>query len=299
MLIYCIIVNYNSSDDTNRLYTALEALSKLNLKILIIDNASKKSEKDKLTKLIAADELIFNNKNDGYAAGNNSGIKKAIANGADYVWLLNPDIEINNDTLEILLETILTDSKIAAVGPRICDKKDHNLIYSDGGLVNIRDACKATHLNWKKRIERNEQKIVSDVDYVNGSCVLISKNALIENGLLNEYFFLYYEETEWCLRVKQRGWHVVVNPYAVAYHSESLKGMRYFYFMYRNRIWLLKILNKQEYTINLIRELYKELRINLRNKTWPAKYYLLRLFAVIIGILSSPGRYPKIENIDT
>jgi GT2 family glycosyltransferase len=95
----------------------------------------------KLTSQIPVENLILNGKNLGYAGGNNIGIKKALKDDADFIWLLNPGIRVEKEALPRLLETILSDKSIAAVGPRICSRLNENEIFSDGGVVLYNPQC--------------------------------------------------------------------------------------------------------------------------------------------------------------
>src|SRR5690606_12380357 len=112
----------------------------------------------------------------------------------------------------------------AAVGPRICFRDNAKLIYSDGGMVDKEQGFFTYHLNNKKIMKdiRMENKI-KHVDYVNGS-VFLARTAVFERiGYMLEDFFLYFEETEWCLRAKGFGYNLVTNSEALAFHLSSPK----------------------------------------------------------------------------
>lgn len=248
-LVYAVILNWNSFNETIELINQLEKIQYDNLKILVVDNFSQKDDSRKLLKqyLKSTVELFLNDKNTGYAGGNNIGIKAALERNANFVWILNPDIRVEPDCLQHMIRTALSDSKIAAVGSRICYRMDKEFIFSDGGMVDLQQGLRTYHLHSRKRVHEVEQQEIYDVDYANGSSLLLRKEALEKQGYFKDKFFLYFEETEWCLRAKQDGWRIVNSGYARAYHSPSSKGAVYHYYMTRNRIWLSKIYAEKAY----------------------------------------------------
>ena len=265
-LTYVVILNYNSSKDTIELYNSLIGFYP-NIKLIVVDNNSEQEEKELLLKSIDSNFLIFNKFNIGYAGGNNIGIKKAIKEDAKYVWILNPDIEINKNTLPILLKTIESNKNIAAVGPRICYSNIPSKIYSDGGIILQEKGFFTTHKNYNKESSSIDSLTKeNEVDYVNGSVMLISVDAYIKIGFFKEDFFLYFEETEWCLRALKFKYKLIVNTEANAYHTSSKKGELYHFYMARNRIWLAKSQNKyvfitlKEVTKTVVLQLLRELK---------------------------------------
>ncbi|MHB1148660.1 MAG: glycosyltransferase family 2 protein [Lutibacter sp.] len=238
--IYVIILNYNSSEETISLYNNLIDYY-IGIQILVVDNNSFEKEKNLLKTSLKDNVVIFNSYNLGYAGGNNIGIKKAMAENAAYIWLLNPDIQITESTLPILLETIQSNKNIAAVGPRICYRDKKTKIYSDGGIIIKEKGFFTAHLNYDKNIEDTiASTAIVNVDYVNGSVMLLSVPVIRKIGLMLEDFFLYFEETEWCLRASKNNYSLLTNTNAIAYHTSSIKGALYKYYMTRNRILLAK-----------------------------------------------------------
>ena len=97
--VYAIVLNYNSSDECIGLFKNLSQYNQRISEILIIDNASSIEDIENLKKNIPLDKLIFNSENLGFAGGNNIAIQKALTEKADFIWVLNPDIRIDDDTL--------------------------------------------------------------------------------------------------------------------------------------------------------------------------------------------------------
>jgi GT2 family glycosyltransferase len=276
-----IILNWNSSADTIRLLGTLRDQTYRSFEIIVVDNHSSDNSVEQLAPHAGAVTLIRNEKNLGYAGGNNVGIREAIRRQADYIWILNPDIRPAPETLSSLVNTMDHDTSIAAVGPRICSRDDPDTVYSDGGLVFPEQGYLVVHKNSGKTIHELNEPRVSLVDYANGSAILLRTRALEEIGAFREDFFLYYEETEWCLRAKRHGWTIATDHGATAYHQPSRKGLRYHFFMARNRILLAKVHGQY-----LMQSCRLELSLLLRYFRRPFHPNLLHLCARGAGIAS-------------
>lgn len=283
--ILALILNYNSSFDTVRLYNELEYFYP-NIGRIIIDNNSSIIDKKYLKKNINSTDLMFNYSNFGYAGGNNVGIKRAIKEGAKYIWILNPDIKITKNSLPILIDTIKNDHTIAAVGPRICYRNKPTTIYSDGGIIIQEKGFFTTHKNSNKQI--SSVSILEKenlVDYVNGSAMLIQVETFKHIGAFREDFFLYFEETEWCLRASKQNYKLIVNTDAVVYHASSEKSSLYHFYMTRNRIWLAKIQNR--YVFKTIKEVVKTVFLQFIKEFKKGKISLntkARIKGVVAGV---------------
>ena len=235
-MIYVVILNYNSASETLKLLENLKNIS-ISIKVLVIDNNSHPLEQEKLKeKVPSSHQLILNKKNLGYAGGNNIGIEIALKSNAEYVWILNPDIRVEKDTLRKLLETATKGKKIAAVGPRILRRENPDIIFSDGGEIKFNYKCVVRHKNYEKRVESTTADVNFDVDYIDGSCFLINLEAVQELGSLPEEYFLYFEETDWCVNAKRNGWKLAVNSGAHVFNLNSKKADIYFYYLFRNKM---------------------------------------------------------------
>jgi len=233
--VYAIILNFNSSYDTLELYENLKKL-KSKMSILVIDNCSDPEDQKHLKNSISNENLIFNNKNLGYAGGNNVGIDIALENNADYVWLLNPDIRIEKQTLPLLLKTITEDSTLAAVGPRIVKRENKTMIFSDGEFLNMDKTCLTSHKNYNLQVTEVPGTIDHSLDYIDGSSILLNCKAITEIGKLPEEYFLYFEETDWCFRAKKHNWKLAVNSNATVYNLTSSRNAVFHYYMMRNKL---------------------------------------------------------------
>lgn len=238
-----IILNYNSFDDTSREVTKLLEQGCFEKSIYVVDNNS--GDKDKILEFGIQKKInyIISEKNGGYAYGNNLAVKQAIKDEKKYFLLLNPDIDIDLLTIEILYNDLQAKSEIGIIGPRICYRNDKNKIYSDGGLLYPDKGFMGGHVNFNSNQSDVEMPDYNDnIDYVDGSVFMFRKEVLDDVGFMNESFFMYYEESEWCLRViKNTNWKLAVNTKIVAFNTYSQKGSFYEYYMTRNRFWLCRL----------------------------------------------------------
>jgi len=211
-----------------------------------------------------------------------------VEEGAEYIWILNPDIRINSETLNLLLEVFYGDEKVAAAGPRIIYRENEDRIFSDGGLVLENNNCTTVHKNQNGYNFLVPEKIDYDLDYIDGSCILLSSKAVKKIGLFSEEYFLYFEETDWCLKAKQNHYKIAVNSRAKAYNLISYKGAVYHFYMMRNRLMFAKKFNLdykevRNYQINL---LLKEFFLRFKGKYFKP-FYLSRFKGFLAGIIKT------------
>jgi len=236
-MIGVVILNYFSAANTIELYSSLLSGIGHELQVLVVDNSCDKSEHDMLLEKIPEEMLIRNTSNSGYAGGNNLGISFfLLKRDVEFIALLNPDVRTDPAVLWHLEKHFNHNPKLAAIGPRLCLKQDKDVIFSDGGLLHLNGFYYPGHLHAKQSASKiGSTGVVTDIGYVNGSFFLIRTAALREIGLLNEKFFLYFEETEWCFRACKKGWSIATDTDVVAYQDISNNGAVYDYYMLRNQ----------------------------------------------------------------
>lgn len=241
--VFILILNWNSSLECVRLYSQLSKYTNFK-EIYVLDNNSELIEQEVLEQEIPQGKYIQTGGNLGYAGGNNVGIEMAIKKGAEFICILNPDIEIINDFISPLIEKCISNPDIGVIGPRICFHDSKLKIYSDGGLISPRKGYKTSHINHLLDESTIVIKELKNVDYVNGSAMIIPATSFKSVGFMRIDFFLYFEETEWCMRLKDSGKSIKVALFEKVYHKSSIKGSTYNFYMNRNRIWLSKIRDK-------------------------------------------------------
>ena len=240
-----IILNYNTADKIANQVTKLVDEGISSSTFYIVDNNSKTADKNKLEKFSHKNnlKLIKSPENGGYAKGNNLAVDLALKDDKTVFLILNPDIEISLKAIEHLYETIVNEKDLLFIGPRICDKYDRNIIFSDGGILRSEQFFESDHINYGRNInEVNSYKKNYAIDYVNGSALMFKKETIDVLGKMREDFFMYFEEAEWCYRLKKfPQFKQAILTNIMAYHEMSDKGNFYQFYMTRNRIFMCRL----------------------------------------------------------
>jgi GT2 family glycosyltransferase len=207
----CIVLNWNGWQDTVECLRVLKECDYLRLGIIVVDNASTNDSVAKI-RAVHPDILLIENENNlGFAGGNNVGIRYALDHGAQYVWLLNNDTKPASNALSALVAKARTDHKIGAVA---------SVTYYADSPTNV-EAWAGARVNLGIGYSKNS-RIPRDDDWfhsLNGTSMLISCEAIKEVGLLDEGFFLYWEDTEFCLRLQKKGWRIAAAPESRVLHK--------------------------------------------------------------------------------
>ena len=236
-----MILNFRSTEDTLRAVAAVRRSTTSVQRLIVVDNcaATDPEHTELLRKLGPEVTCLASGGNLGYAGGNNVGIRVALAEGSDFVWLLNPDTEVEADCLGRLLATAADLPDAGTLGPRILFSDGR--IQSDGGVLEEAAFGAPSSLH-NGRVARDvPETLPSEVDYVSGAAILIRRSVLDSVGLLPEEYFLYFEEAAFCRDVRAAGWRNIVDARArVVHHRRSIPGLptpTYMYYMTRNRLY--------------------------------------------------------------
>jgi GT2 family glycosyltransferase len=191
-----------------------------------------KTQKDRLF-------LIKNDKNYGFAKGNNIGIQYALkAFNPDYILLLNNDTVVDRNFLTELVKLMESDGKIGIAGPKIYyyDFNGRSDVISFTGEDIIPEKGSGKRYGCGE-IDSGQWDRQMEVDRLEGSCMLIRREVFERIGLLDEDYFLYWEETDFCIRAKKAGFKVVYCPKARIWHkvSASAPSNLKLYFLTKNR----------------------------------------------------------------
>jgi GT2 family glycosyltransferase len=236
-----VVLNYRGVDDTLACVSALQHSTCLDQALVLVDNGPADSPEHHRLADGLGDRgvLVATGENLGYAGGNNVGIRLALEQDPDFVWLINPDLRVEPTTLEKLLATADEIRDAAALGPRIVHgDSDPSRIWFDGGIFDRLDG-RTGHLHDGRPEAELPPGGPRDVDYVTGACLLLRASAVRQVGPIPDDYFLYFEETDYCRRLADRGWRLLVVPQARAVHHKRSSGqlptVAYTYYMRRNK----------------------------------------------------------------
>jgi GT2 family glycosyltransferase len=211
--VYCIVLNWNGWKDTIECLNALEESTYSSLTIIVVDNGSTDDSVERIQSAFPNIPLLQTGSNLGFASGNNVGMRYALDRGTDYIWLLNNDTRPAPNALSALVEKAMTDRRIGAVAS-IC-------YYADApSTVQV---WAGTRFNlWTGYSPPITQPHPDEWFHaLNGTSLLIACTAIEAIGLLDEMFFLYWEDTEYCLRLRNHGWRLAAAPNSRVLHKVS------------------------------------------------------------------------------
>ena len=239
-LVSIITVNFNHVETTMDLIESLSNITYPNIEIIVVDNASEKESpqiiKEKYPRIVLIESIL----NYGFAGGNNLGIMRA---QGEYILLLNNDTVVEPDFLEPLVKKFQSNPKIGAISPKIryFYKKD---TFQYAGYTEIN--------NWtirNKTIGENEKDIGQynedrETAYTHGAAMMIPMEVIKKVGMMSYEFFLYYEEADWCLRIRKIGYKIMFVHNSIIYHKVSVttgkNSVLKTHYLTRNRIIFMR-----------------------------------------------------------
>jgi hypothetical protein len=237
-----IVLCYNGIELTLACLASLRRQHYNNADILIVDNNSQDNTPSLVRTHFPEVSVIETGANLGFAAGNNVGLRYALNHDYDYALLLNNDTEVEPDFLTQLVAAAESDSTVGVVGPTIYYYEQPNRIWSTGGTLDWRRGTSA--MRGLNEIDSGQYDSLVTVDFVSGCALLIKRTALEQVDLLDERFFMYYEETEWCVRIARAGFLIQHVPSSRIYHKIPLDARAdkpyVAYYMTRNRLLFLR-----------------------------------------------------------
>lgn len=217
-----IIVNWNGTDDTVECLASIPSAQSndVTLDVIVVDNGSKIDPTNPIRVAYPQAKLIRLDRNLGFAAGCNIGIKKAIERDADFILLLNNDTVIQPGLFETLVRSVGVDAKIGIVGPLIYATDGKGIDFA-GAEINFA-LGKFKHLQH----EREAKERSYETDYVSGCCMMISRTVIEQAGLLDEKLFAYFEDVDLCVRAREAEFRIAYVPNASVLHKGSASTRR-------------------------------------------------------------------------
>ena len=276
-----IIVNFESSALTVACIDSIyRQTSASNVDIWVIDNDSSDNP-DQIKTRFPAVHLHRNTKNVGFAAAVNQAIKKG---SAPRIILVNPDASVNEGLFDQALEYFREHSDVGILGPRILET-DGSIQASARSFPTPLTALFGRQSLLSRLFPNNrltktnlladeivKQNMPTAVDWVSGACMLIRRKAVEEVGLLDDKFFMYWEDADWCRRMWKSGWKVIYYPDASVIHTAGESSRK-------NHMQSSMAFHQSAY------RLYKKHSPNIAKYWWPVVAGALAVrFLIVIGI---------------
>ncbi len=216
MKVGIVIVNYNGEKYQNDCIASLYQMTLLDFEIIVVDSGSKDNSIAKLRKEFPKVRIIEMNDNVGVARGNNVGIEYCRNENFDYILLLNNDIEVDSRLLE---ELVLSSEDKNVVVPKIYYYDPKDVLWYAGGELNNNRGTNIHYGIGQKDVGQYENEIF--VDYAPTCCMLIPKQVFDLVGTMDEKYFMYYDDTDFCLRLYRNHIKIKYNPRAIMWHKVS------------------------------------------------------------------------------
>jgi|GEM_PF-912255 hypothetical protein len=276
-----ITVSYFSSDDIAELSKSIAESNYPNLHFVVVDNSEDEAEFKKLSEILKETFkktqkkfFIIKNENTGFAGGTNKGIKFSIENlKSNYIWILNPDTIVDINTPFELLKTLLYTESLA-VTCKIKDLKTKKCLY---------DGLKSSETPF------DEQDMgIIPATFLSGANILIKKELIEKIGYFREDFFLYFEDNDFMMRMKEKEIKLLYTPYTFIYHKVKgglLSNPTKLYYFTRNFFYFFEETQKEnfipalQYITSTLLRYYEELQNKIPENIIPIvigiEHYLL------------------------
>ncbi|WP_031527329.1 glycosyltransferase family 2 protein [Dyadobacter crusticola] len=237
-----VTVNFNQPQVTEDLLRSLDEVNNYpDLEIIVVDNGSKINPVPAWQQRYPEVKFIRSERNTGFAGGNNIGIAQATGS---YLFLINNDTEVTPDLIGKLVAQLDQNPKIGMISPKI-NYFDHPTMlqytgYTPMNYYTARNAC----IGQFEEDRGQYDSLSGETGYAHGAAMMVRREAIDKAGLMAENYFLYYEELDWCERIRKAGYEIHVDLSALIYHKESVSvGKRTAlkeFFMNRNRILFIR-----------------------------------------------------------
>jgi GT2 family glycosyltransferase len=238
-----VILNTNKRDDTLACLASLATSTwpADALDLLVLDNHSTDGSVEAIRAAYPSVIIVELHDNRGYAGNNNVGIERAMQRGADWVFVLNEDTIVDAGCIERLVGYAEQHPRVGVLGPLVLHFDEPTCIQSAGGWFDAH--WQAGH-HGQNEADRGQFAEPRPVDWISGCGILVKRAVIEQIGGIDERFFYYWEETEWCLRARRAGWDIALVPGARLWHKGVTRQYQptpnVSYYHTRNRLLLMR-----------------------------------------------------------
>ena len=230
-----ITVNYNGYDDTCALIESIP-LNDKSLEVIVVDNASRINEAEKISAKYPLVKTIRSEQNLGFAGGNNLGIKEA---SGDYLFFINNDTYLKDFNISALIDRLNSSSEIGMVCPKIRFAWGNNPIQFAGYTPLSRITLRNKAIGYNE-LDNGQYNEAHPTPYAHGAAMMAKREAIEKVGVMPECYFLYYEELDWSMMFRRAGFQIWYEPACTVFHKESrstgVNSPLKAYYITRNRL---------------------------------------------------------------
>lgn len=234
-LVTIITINYNSFDSTLEFLSSVYQISYPNYEVYVVDNASEVFDKEVIETKFPKVKIIESSANLGFAGGNNLAVR---ASASEYVAFLNNDTVVTKGFLEPLIEQLLEDSSVGMVSPKILYYGTSKIQYAGSGSINPYTS-RGTRVGHHEEDKGQYDKVL-ETGSIHGSALVFPRKIIDKIGLMPEFYFLYYEEVDWCQQARNSAYKLLFVGTSTVFHKSSVSvgndNPLKTYYMTRNRM---------------------------------------------------------------
>ena len=251
-LVVIILVNYNGYDDTIACIKSLKKITYENYKIIVVNNGSSIAPKAEQKDFLQENSYYLDNReNTGFSGGNNIGIRYAEQFNPKYFLLLNNDTEVKEDFLDVLVNTAELNPDAGLLCGKIYFYNSPDRIWYGGAKADF-DMCTHTHYKCQyNAIDNDFSDRVEDIDFATGCMWLLPVSVVKKVGYLDEKFFLYCEDDEYCYRLIKNKYRILYCNKAIIYHkvsaSTGVNSPLQQYYIARNILYIVDMYAKKKF----------------------------------------------------
>lgn len=241
-MVSIITVNYNETATTCALLNSIRQQTYPDVEIIVVDNASRPDPAPIFQAQYPEVTFIRSEQNLGFAGGNNLALSAA---RGTYLFFVNNDAELTVGCIESLLQLLKEQPQAGIVSPLICFPP-----LPPPGLVQYAGMTRVSPFTGRNRtlgdheMDQGQFSAPAHTGYAHGAAMMVPRKVLDQVGSMWNGFFLYYEELDWCERIRKAGYEVWIEPRARVIHKESVTlekmGMTKIYYLTRNRILFMR-----------------------------------------------------------
>ena len=233
------VVNYNGIDDTVECVQSLKQSTYDDFSLIVIDNGSTDDSATMIRDRMPGIRIARIEQNLGYASAVNRAVEIGNKLGARFCLVLNNDLVVESKTIESLAASATRLNRVAALGPMVLDYYQSNRILALDEEIDLTTGW-PIHSSLGDEDDGRWTELIPVNGYLDGCALMFNLRYFDEVGAMDESFFLYYEESDWCYRARSRNYRLVVNPIARVWHkvgrSTQLIGGKLGYLVHRNRV---------------------------------------------------------------
>jgi len=227
-----VVLNYNGLELTEACLSSLQAMSYPAWWAIVVDNGSVRDEAAMLRERFGEPfDIVRSDTSLGFCGGNNLGMRRALEDDCDYILWLNNDTTVEPDFLAGLVALMEADPGVGVANPKILRHDDPTRVDAMGGDLNL---WIARHVNYRKSYD----EVRANLAFAHGAAFFLRRAAAERVGWLDEDFFAYWEESDYCLRLRRTGWRIACTPKSIVYHkvgrTTGFLSNVYIYYMIRN-----------------------------------------------------------------